>query len=153
MSEATREVSAFRVTLFFGPEPVEEKAEAMVCVFNVKKRSWRAGIQVAVEIGTSQLTALRRTMALSDRLAASLKAVDPHEVSHYQERMEDVFVQALCRYKLDLRLRSGLAQEHQRMEADELTDELNQEAYTRTDDLLAHILDELDLISSHPPSL
>ncbi|NJN70392.1 MAG: hypothetical protein HC801_09035 [Nitrospira sp.] len=67
--------------------------------------------------------------------------------------MDDVFAQALCRCKLDLRLRSGLAQENQRMEADKLTDELNQEAYARTDDILAHILDELDLISSHPSSL
>jgi len=153
MSEATRDVPAFRVTLFFGPEPVEGKADVVVCVFNVKKRSWKAGIQVAVEIGTCQLVALRRTMELDDRLTASLKAVDHHEVSHYQERMEDVFAQALCRCKLDLRLRSGLAQENQRMEADELTDELNQDVYARTDDILAHILDELDLISSHPSSL
>jgi hypothetical protein len=153
MSEATRDVPAFRVTFFFGPEPVEGKTDAVVCVFNVKKRSWRAGIQVAVEIGTSQLTALRRTLELNDRLAASLKAVDPDEVSLYQERVEDVFAQALCRCKLDLRLRSRLAQENQRMEADELTDELSQEAYARTDDILAHILDELDLIPSYPPSL
>ncbi|MDH4082881.1 MAG: hypothetical protein OEV99_11635 [Nitrospira sp.] len=153
MSEARRDVPAFRVTFFFGPEPVEGKADAVVCVFNVKKRSWKAGIQVAVEISTSQVTALRRTMELNDRLAASLKAVDRQEVSHYQERVEDVFVQALCRCKLDVRLQAGLAQENQRMEVHELTDELNHEAHARTDDILVHILDELDLISSHPSSL
>ncbi|NJN70393.1 MAG: hypothetical protein HC801_09040 [Nitrospira sp.] len=36
MSEATRDVPAFRVTFFFGPEPVEGKTDAVVCVFNVK---------------------------------------------------------------------------------------------------------------------
>lgn len=152
MSEATRDVPAFRVTLFFGPEPVEGNADAVVCVFNVKKRSWKAGIQVAVEIGTSQLTALRRTMALNDRLTASLKAVDLHEVSHYQERVVDVFAQALCRCKLDLRLRSGLAQENQRMEADELMDELHEEVCARTEEILVSILSELDLIPSCPSS-
>lgn len=151
MSEATPEVSTFRVTLFFGPEPVEQ-ADAVVCVFNVKKRSWKAGIQVAVEIGTSQLTALRRTIKVDDRLTASLKAVDPHEVSHYQERVTDVFAQAICRCKLDLRLRSGLVQKNQRMEADELMDELNEEVCARTEEILASIISELDLIQSCPSS-
>lgn len=152
MSEATRDATAFRVTLFFGPEPVEGKTDAVVCVFNVKKRSWKAGIQVAVEIGTSQLTALRKTMELNDRLTASLKTVDPYEVPHYQERMLDVFAQALCRCKLDLRLRSGLPQGNQRMEADELRDELNEEVCARTKEILASILSELDLIPSCPSS-
>ncbi len=149
MSEATRGVPSFRVTLFFGPEPVEE-ANAVVCVFNVKKRSWKAGIQVAVEIDNSQLTTLRRTMELNGRLTASLKAVDPHEVSHYRQRVIDVFVQTLCRRKLDLRLRSGLAQENQRMEAKELMDELNEEVRARTEEILASLLSELDLNPSFP---
>ncbi|NJN36399.1 MAG: AAA family ATPase [Nitrospiraceae bacterium] len=101
----------------------------MACVFNVKKRSWKAGIQVAVEIGTSQLGALRRIMKLNDRLAARLMAVDSNEISHYQERAGDVFAQVLCRCKLGLRLQSGLAQDNQRIVADELTDELNAEAF------------------------
>lgn len=152
ISDAMRDLPAFRVTFFFGPEPVEKKTDAVACVFNVKKRSWKAGIQVAVEISTSQLVALRRTMDLKDRLAARLKEVEPDEVSHYQERAGDVFAQVLCRCKLDLRLRSGLAQEIQRIEADELMDELNEEACAHTEEILASILSELDLIPSCPSS-
>lgn len=147
-----RDLAAFRVTFFFGPEPVEKKADAVACVFNVKKRSWKAGIQVAVEISTSQLMALRRTMDLKDRLAARLKEVEPDEVSHYHERAGEVFTQVLCRCKLDLRLRSGLAQENQRMEADELMHELNEEVCARTEEILVSILSELDLIPSCPSS-
>lgn len=150
ISEATRDLSAFRVTLFFGPEPVEEKPNVVACVFNVKKRSWKAGIQVVVEISTSQLVALRRIMELNDRLAVSLKEVDPDEVAHYQERADDIFAQALCRCKLDLRLRSGIAQENQQMEADGLVDELKEEAFARNEEILASILGELDLIPGWP---
>jgi hypothetical protein len=152
ISDSTRDLPAFRVMFFFGPEPVEKKADAVACVFNVKKRSWKAGIQVAVEISTSQLVALRGTMELNDRLAARLKEVESDEVSHYQERAGDLFAQVLCRWKLDLRLRSGLVQENQRMEAEELMDELNEEACARTEEILASILGELDLISSCPSS-
>lgn len=153
ISDAMRDLSAFRITLFFGPEPVEKKPHTVACVFNVKKRSWKAGIQVAVEINTSQLLVLRKTMALNDRLTARLKEAEPDEVSHYQERAEDVCAQVLCRCKLGLRLSSGLTQENQRMDADELMDELNEEAGARTEEIVASIMDELDLIPSCPSAL
>ncbi len=153
ISDATRNLSAFRVTFFFGPEPVAKKADVVVCVFNVKKRSWKAGTQVAVELSTSQLVALRKTLELNDRLAASLMGVNPDEALHYQERAADLFAQVLCRFKLDLRLHSGLAQENQRMEAEELMDELNAEACARIEEIIASILSELDLTPSRPFSL
>ncbi|MBX3335103.1 MAG: hypothetical protein KF876_13335 [Nitrospira sp.] len=153
ISDAIRDLSAFRITLFFGPEPVEKKPHTVACVFNVKKRSWKAGIQVAVEINTRQLLALRKTMALNDRLVAILKEAEPDEVSHYQERAEDIFAQALCRCKLGLRLSSGLTQENQRIDADELMDELNEETGARTEEIVASIMDELDLIPNCPSSL
>lgn len=153
ISDETRDLSAFRVTFFFGPEAVAQKADTVACVFNVKKRSWKAGIQVTVEMSTSQLAALRRIMELNDRLAEGLLGVNPDEVLHYRERAGDLFAQVLCRYKLNLRLRSGLAQENQRMEADELMDELNEEARARTEEILAFILSELDLIPSYHSSL
>jgi hypothetical protein len=153
ISDATRNLSAFRVTFFFGPEPVAKKADAVACVFNVKKRSWKAGIQVAVEMSTRHLGALRMTMELNDRLAASLMGVHPDEAVHYQDRAGDLFVQVLCRCKLDLRLESGLTQENQRMDADELMDELNAEASARTEEILASVLGELDLIPGSPSSL
>lgn len=144
-SESTRDIPAYRVTFFLGPEAVEEQPDVLACVFNVKKRSWKAGIQVSVEIRTAQLLVLRQKLRLADRLARSVTALDPRERPHYQERIADCFAQAVCWCKLDLRLQAGLAQENQRIQADELTIELDQEASNRADYVLTYILGELDL--------
>jgi uncharacterized membrane protein YheB (UPF0754 family) len=141
----THDVVAYRVTFFFGPEPVEGKANVVVCVFNVKKRSWKAGIQVAVEISSKQLSSLGRTIQWTDRLAKSLMEVEPQEKSNYQERSGDVFVQAVCRCKLDIQLLLGLAQNSQRILAEELIAELDQEISKHSEQLISHILDELGL--------
>jgi hypothetical protein len=143
--ESNRDVPSYRVTFFFGPEPVVGHPDVLACVFNVKKRSWKAGIQISVEMSTDQLAGLQQKMRLADRLAKSLMALDPHERPHYQERMADCFAQAVCRCKLDLRLQAGVAQENQRIQADELALELDHEASNRVDYVLAHILGELDL--------
>lgn len=143
-----QDIQVFRVTLFFGPEPVEGKGGTVACVFNVKKRSWKAGIQVAVEIERDQLTTLRHSVRLEDRLVESLMTVNPGEVLHYQERAEDVFAQAVCRCKLDLQLRSGLTQENQQIAADVMMDELDEEVSARREEIVAFILGELDLIPS-----
>jgi len=139
------DIAAYRVSFFFGPEPVEGKAEVLACVFNVKKRSWRAGIQVAVEISNRQLSALGQTIHLTDRLAKSLVTVDPQDRSDYQERSGDVFVQAVCRCKLDLQLMAGLTQDRHRILAEELRAELDQEISKHPEHIISDILDELDL--------
>ncbi len=143
--ESPPDVPAYRVTFFLGPESVDGHSQVQACVFNVKKRSWKAGVQVSVEVSTDQLSALRQKVGLADRLASSLAAVDPKEHPHYQERLADFFSQAVCWCKLDLRLRVGLVQENQRIRADELTSELDHETDRRTDYILAYILGELDL--------
>ena len=143
--ESTRASQVYRVTFFFGPESVEGQPDVLACVFNVKKRSWKAGIQISVEIGLDQLSIIRQEMCLADRLAKSLVALDPLERPHYQERIADLFAQAVCWCKLDLRLQTGVTQENQRIQADELTIELHRESSCRTDDILAYILGELDL--------
>lgn len=142
---STRDASSYRVTFFFGPESVDGQADLLACVFNVKKRSWKAGIQISVEIRTDQLLDLRQKMHLAERLSKSVMALGPHEGPHYQERIADLFVQAVCWCKLDLRLQRGVTQENQRIQADELTIELDQEARNRVDHVLAYILRELDL--------
>lgn len=148
--ETRQGAPVFRVTFFFGPERVEGHADIVACVFNVKKRSWKAGVQVAVEIHTNQLAALRRTIELNDRLAARMMGIDPDEVSSYQDRADDLFVQALCRWKLNFRLQAGLPQANQRIRAEELTDELNEGACAHHDDIFAYLVDELGLIADGP---
>ena len=149
ISQSTGEVSTYRVTFFFGPEAVEGKSDTLVCVFNVKKRSWKAGIQVAVEVDNGQLSVLRHKIRLADRMAKSLLLVDPRELSNYQERLADVFVQSVCWCKLDLRLLEGLVQENQRILADELAVELEQAVNVRSESLIAYVLRELDLDPDH----
>ena len=41
----------YRVTLFYGPDLAPGDHSRLHCVFNVKKRSWKAGIQVALQGG------------------------------------------------------------------------------------------------------
>jgi hypothetical protein len=145
ITASTHDIAAYRVSFFFGPEPVEGKAEVLACVFNVKKRSWKAGIQVAVEISNRQLSAVERTIQLTDRLARSLVTVEPQERSDYQQRSGDVFVQAVCRCKLDLQLIVGLTPDSHRILAEELKIELDQEISTHPEYIISAILDELDL--------
>ncbi len=150
--ESTQAAQLYRVTFFFGPESVDGKSDVLACVFNVKKRSWKAGIQVSVEIGLDQLSIIRQEMCLAGRLAKSLVTLDPLERPHYQERIVDLFAQAVCWCKLDLRLRTGVTQENQRIQADELTIELHRETSCRADYILTYILEELDLTSDRSVS-
>lgn len=143
--ESPPESSAYRVTLFFGPEPVHERPDAVACVFNVKKRSWKAGIQVSVEIGKSQLSAIERSLQLTNRLSHALGPLDPEQRVEYETRVPDLLAQAVSWCKLDLRLHSGLTQENQRLASDELDAELNQAVLARKEYVLSYILTELDL--------
>jgi hypothetical protein len=141
----------YRVTLFFGPESVEAEPSTDTCVFNVKKRSWKAGIQVSVEIGRNQLADLAGRIRLTDRLTESFRALAPDERSLYEARVSDLFAQAVSWCKLDLKLQSSLPQENQRILATELVPELDQSVTARTEYVVAYILTELDLAPDHPP--
>lgn len=142
--------SFHRVTLFFGPEPVDGEPDTQACVFNVKKRNWKAGIQVSVEIGTDQLSAIRHKIRLTERLAQIFLTLTPEERPVYEGRVTDLFAQAVTRCKLDLRLQSGLNQENQRIPADELVPELDQAVTARAEYVVAYVLTELDLAPERP---
>lgn len=144
------ELSSYRVTLFFGPEPVEKEAGVQACIFNVKKRSWKAGVQVSVEIGSEQLANLRHEVRLVDRLAEVLVMLSPDERPAYQARAEDLFVQSVTWCKLDLGLRAGLTQENQRISAVDFVSELDRSVVARTEYVMAYIITELDIVPDHP---
>ena len=151
-TESFPEPSSYRVTLFFGPEPVEGPSDIQSCVFNVKKRSWKAGIQVSVEITREQLTHLRDKIRLIDRIAEVLTSLASEERPAYQERMGDLFAQAVAWCKLDLRLRAGLTQESQRIPAADFVPELDQSVVDRAEYVVAYVLTELDLVPDRPSS-
>lgn len=141
------ELSSYRVTLFFGPEPVEEEPGVLACVFNVKKRSWKAGIQVSVEIAHTHLARLGREIRLTDRIAEALPSLGTEEHEAYHARVDDLFAQAVTWCKLDLCLAAGLAQENQRIPAADLVRELNQSVAVRAEYVITYILTELDLVN------
>lgn len=142
--------SAYRVTLFFGPEPVEGRSDVQACVFNVKKRSWKAGIHVSVEVGHDQLSHLLYRLQVSDRLATAFMTLAPDERQTCQSRVPDLFVQAVAWCKLDLGLEAGLAQEHQCIPSTKFVSELDQSVVDRAEYVVAYILSELDVVPDCP---
>lgn len=146
-SERAPELSSYRVTLFFGPEPVEGKPSVLACVFNVKKRSWKAGIQVSVEIAQGHLARLSQEICLTDRITEALLSLSPDERPAYHSRVDDLFAQAVTWCKLDLCLATGLAQNNQRIESGDLVPELNRSVTGRAEYVITYVLTELDLVS------
>lgn len=139
------ESSPYRVTLFFGPETVAERLDTVACVFNVKKRSWKAGVQVTVEINKTQLSVLAEALQLTSRLEQAFKQVDAESRAGYEARVPDLFAQAVCWCKLDLQLDRGITQDNHQFASDDPDPELHHTALFRKAYVLTYILTELDL--------
>ena len=135
----------YRITLFFGPEPVVGHPSRATCVFNVKKRSWKGGVQVAVEMEEEQLTRARQAIGFDPWLKAALSDVPEAERDHYESRARDHFVQAMCSLKLELAIKAGLPQENQTIQADALAGEVDRALLPQADRIKAQILAELDI--------
>ncbi|MGH7181240.1 MAG: hypothetical protein ACREJN_04590 [Nitrospiraceae bacterium] len=144
--EHAPEPSQFRVTLFVGPQPVNGRPFIYSCVFNVKKRSWKGGIQVDVVIAQSQLDRLSTDIDFSSWLDQALTGLPDEDRPSYQERAQELFIQAVCRCKLDLALQSGISQENQCLADDIWTEEVRNTVSSRTHFIMSYIASELDLV-------
>ena len=144
--EHAPEPSQFRVTLFVGPQPVEGRPFTSSCVFNVKKRSWKGGIQVAVVIAQSQIDRLSADMDFSRWLTQSLSDLSEEDRLSYQERAHELFIQAVCWCRLDLALQAGITQENQYLADDTWTAEVRDAVIKRMNFVTSYIASELDLI-------
>ena len=144
--EHAPEPSQFRVTLFVGPQPVEGRPFTSSCVFNVKKRSWKGGIQVAVDISQHQIDTLSTEVDLSRWLAQALIDLSDEDRRSHQERAHELFVQAVGWCKLDLVLQSGITQENQCLADDTWITEVRETVIKRTNFITSFIASELDLI-------
>ncbi|TAJ22530.1 MAG: hypothetical protein EPO64_13570 [Nitrospirae bacterium] len=138
-------VPPYRVTLFYGPEPVEGRPSRVSCVFNVKKRSWKGGVQVAVEMEEGQLACARQAIGFEPWLKAALAGVSEAERGDYESRAQDFFAQGLCSLKLDLAIEAGVAQKNQTIGADVWIGEVDRAFLSQADRIKAQILAELDL--------
>jgi len=144
--EHVREPSQFRVTLFVGPQPVEGKPFISSCVFNVKKRSWKGGIQVAVAITQSQIDVLSTDVDFSRWLALALIDFSDEDRLSHQKRARELFIQAVCWCKLDLALQAGITQENQCLADDTWIAEVRDTVLKRTNFITSYIGTELDLV-------
>jgi hypothetical protein len=144
--EHAPEPSQFRLTLFVGPQPVKGRPFTYSCVFNVKKRSWKGGIQVDVAIAQNQIDRISTDVDFSSWLARALTDLPGDDRSTYQERAWELFIQAICWCKLDLALQSGITQENQCLAEDTWTAEVRDSVSSRTNFIRSYIVSELDLV-------
>lgn len=144
-STPTPQAPLYRITLFYGPEPVKGRPSCLSCVFNVKKRSWKGGVQVAVEVGESQLGRARRAVGFEGWLKGVLADLSEDERPYYESRAGDLLVQAVCAMKLDLAIEGGLRQENASIGNETLVGELDQAVPAQADRIRTAILTELDL--------
>jgi hypothetical protein len=135
----------FRTTFFFGPEDVPERPGVLRCVFNTKKRSWKGGIQIAVELAGAQLERLRERGLLGELLEMLRARVEPETFAEYEQHARDLFTQQVCRAKLALAIEKGLTQENQTVGADAFQQELDRAVLAHADAVRQAILAELDV--------
>jgi hypothetical protein len=135
----------FRITFFFGPDNLPERPDTLSCVFNVKKRSWKGGVQVSVELTEEQLIRLREMGQLDELIEMIRAKADTEEFFGYERRARDLFIQKVCWTKLDLAIASGISQENQTIAAHSLMDELERHVKAGKGGIHDSILSELDL--------
>jgi len=144
--EHAPESSPFRVTLFVGPQSVEGNPFTCSCVFNVKKRSWKGGVQVAVVLTRSQIDQLNTDVEFSNWLSLALVDLTDEDRRSLQERAHELFIQAVCWCKLDLALQSGITQENQRLAEDTGVADVRAAVIKRTNFITSYVASELDLV-------
>ena len=144
-SQPAPDVPPYRITFFYGPEPVGDRPGLLCCTFNVKKRSWKGGVQIAVEVEERQVARARDTTEFEAWLRRLLATLLDAERADYESRAHDLFVQHLCRLKLGLAIEAGLQQENSRVGADAFAKELDAAVPAHRDRLLSNILAELDV--------
>ena len=135
----------FRTTFFFGPEDVPERPGVLRCIFNTKKRSWKGGVQVVVELAQAQLEQFRERGLLGELTEMIRAKVEAETFVEYEQRARDLFTQQVCRVKLDLAIAAGINQENQTIAADALKEELNRTVIANADAIRQAILTELDV--------
>ena len=141
----TPQLPQYRITLFYGPEPGASHPSRVSCVFNVKKRSWKAGVQVVIEVDERQLAHARRVSGFEVWLQKALASVPEADRAGYAGRADDLFAQGVCALKLDLAIEAGIRQENQSIRADILVSELDGVILTQAERLKSQVLADLDL--------
>ncbi len=135
----------FRVTFFFGPEPVEHRPDHLRCVFNVKKRSWKGGVQVGIDVAQDHLAQAREQIGFSSWIREQLQEMSSEDQDQIARRADELFIQSLCTCALNLALHAGIEQENQVIAAETFATELQRIIQEQPEQVTDRIRLELDL--------
>ena len=139
------DLAQYRVTFFFGPEPVENQPDHVRCVFNVKKRSWKGGVQVGIDVAQDYLDQAREQIGFSSWLHHQLQQVSQEDRGEVMRRAEELFIQSLCTCALNLALQAGIEQQNQIVAVATFATELRRITHEQPEQVTDLIRLELDL--------
>lgn len=137
--------SQYRVTFFFGPEPVEHRPDHLRCVFNVKKRSWKGGVQVGIDVALEYLEQVRREIGFSSWIGHQLQNSSQEERNEAMHRADELFIQSVCTCALNLALHAGIEQQNQVVAVATFVTELQRIIHEQPEQVTDLIRLELDL--------
>jgi hypothetical protein len=140
------QIPLFRITLFYGPEDVEGASDSVHCVFNVKKRSWKGGVQVEVVMKKNQITRLGGFLQYPLWLEDVLSGIPVEDQGEYLEKSRDLLVQLLCFHKLQAFIHQGIRQENIQLPGDAFVSETDEAVQREAEKIKRQIYVELDLI-------
>lgn len=144
------DLAHYRVAFFFGPEAADHRLDHVQCVFNVKKRSWKGGVQVAVVVAQDHLMRARERIGYTAWLGRLLERMAKEDREAVARRADDLLVQAFCSCVLNLALHTGLEQENQTIAAESFGAELDRVIDEQPERLTEQIRLELDLEEAPP---
>ena len=138
-------VPAYRITLFYGPEYVEGNPKIIQCVFNVKKRSWKGGVQIVVDLEEEQFTRVGKSLHFDAWVEDILTQVPENSRTQCAERAKDLFAQQVCLTKLQQAIQQGIRQENFTLESQMFVPELDEAMVREAPSIKNQMLDELDV--------
>jgi hypothetical protein len=144
-SSSPSDGTQYRITFFFGPEIPHDSPQHVRCVFNVKKRSWKGGVQVAIDLSQDRLLRARERMAYAVWLQRLLQQVEVDDQEAVTSRADDLLIQGLCTSALNLALHAGLEQQNQVIDAERFGPGLDRLIDEQPEHLTDQIRLELDL--------
>ena len=138
-------VPAYRITLFYGPEYIQGSPSIIQCVFNVKKRSWKGGVQIVVDVEEVQFVRVGKSMQFDEWVENILNQIPEEYRSESAARAKDLFAQQVCLMKLQQAILQGVRQESMTIEGGALIQELDESALREADYIKSQVLEELDV--------
>ncbi len=138
-------IPPYRITLFFGPDVQERDPDIVYCVFNVKKRNWKGGMQYVVEMAQAQVSRCKRILRVESWLRNALHHLPQETCDEYFQRGQELCLQHLCQTKLRLAITHGLSRDTTLVPHDALAQELDHAIRQSGQTLRETLLAELDV--------